>query len=223
MAIKETVIRFDGDLDLEQVPLFRGSVIGMNPEADVLHNHYTDSSSVYRYPLVQYKSIDGQPVILGIDEGADILERMWDAGRSYRFRIGKEYREWQVLSKSASVVPLMENPGVHHRYLIQNWLPFNQDNYEIYRNTGSLMGRVALLDRILLGNILSLYKGFGRFFIDEIQAYLCDIDHMGEVNFKGTRMVSMDVIIETDVKLPVMWGLGKGVSRGLGVIREWDA
>ena len=36
--------------------------------------------------------------------------------------------------------------------------------------------------------------------------------------YKGLKMICLDVVIATDVNLPLYLGLGKGVSRGYGVI-----
>ena len=42
-----------------------------------LHQHNTDKL-IYRYPLIQYKMINGNPLVLGIDEGAEVLKEIYD-------------------------------------------------------------------------------------------------------------------------------------------------
>ncbi|MCG7847567.1 MAG: hypothetical protein MIO93_00095, partial [ANME-2 cluster archaeon] len=42
-----------------------------------LHQHHTDRL-IYRYPLVQYKIIDGTPTVIGINEGAEVLKEIYD-------------------------------------------------------------------------------------------------------------------------------------------------
>src|SRR3954453_2232129 len=39
----------------------------------LLHNHLESGESAYRYPLVQYKVLDGTPTLVGLNEGADLL------------------------------------------------------------------------------------------------------------------------------------------------------
>ncbi len=42
-----------------------------------LHQHTTDKL-IYRYPLIQYKMINGNPLVLGINEGAEVLKEIYD-------------------------------------------------------------------------------------------------------------------------------------------------
>ena len=46
-------------------------------EYALLHQHMTDKL-IYRYPLIQYKMLDGSPLVLGINEGAEILKEIYD-------------------------------------------------------------------------------------------------------------------------------------------------
>jgi len=49
-------------------------------EYALLHQHVTDKL-IYRYPLIQYKMLQGSPLVLGINEGAEVLKEIY----SYRF------------------------------------------------------------------------------------------------------------------------------------------
>jgi len=42
-------------------------------EHALLHQHVTDKL-IYRYPLIQYKMLGDGPLILGINEGAEVLQ-----------------------------------------------------------------------------------------------------------------------------------------------------
>jgi len=46
-------------------------------EYALLHQHVTDKL-IYRYPLIQYKMLEGSPLVLGINEGADVLKEIYD-------------------------------------------------------------------------------------------------------------------------------------------------
>lgn len=43
----------------------------------LLHQHNTDHF-IYQYPLVQYKIIEGAPIVIGINEGAEVLKEIYD-------------------------------------------------------------------------------------------------------------------------------------------------
>jgi hypothetical protein len=46
-------------------------------EYNLLHQHNVDKF-IYRYPLVQYKMIDRKPIVIGINEGAEVLKEVYD-------------------------------------------------------------------------------------------------------------------------------------------------
>ncbi len=46
-------------------------------EHALLHQHVTDKL-IYKYPLIQYKMLDRTPLVLGINEGADVLKEIYD-------------------------------------------------------------------------------------------------------------------------------------------------
>ena len=63
--------------------------------------------------------------------------------------------------KFASVTPykpLIERQSKMINYHIHNWLPLNSDNYKKYQNISILSERINFLEKILIGNILSLQK-----------------------------------------------------------------
>ena len=43
----------------------------------LLHNHYNNGSFRYRYPLVQYKVIKEVPMLVGLEEGANLLTELF--------------------------------------------------------------------------------------------------------------------------------------------------
>ena|SRR5665811_2483169 len=46
-------------------------------EYTLLHQHSADKF-IYSYPLVQYKMINGAPMVIGINEGAEVLKQVYD-------------------------------------------------------------------------------------------------------------------------------------------------
>ncbi|MCX6164219.1 MAG: DNA repair protein, partial [Ignavibacteriae bacterium] len=46
-------------------------------KSPLLHNHFRDGSLVFKYPLVQYKVIDSIPILLGLNEGAELLTSLF--------------------------------------------------------------------------------------------------------------------------------------------------
>lgn len=223
--IKQTIIRLSGKLTHGEIPLLRGAVMDLAGNEPAFHNHAEDSSSLYRMPAIQYKLLDGAPALVGInchEPGADALERLFVSGSICEFRIGRSVRSFGVESKQTLYSSLSDVPDEMRRYVLRNWLPLNQDNYRRYRQMDSLAERIALLDRTLVGNILSLYKNFDVIFKEDITAYIVGILSEREALYKDVKMTTMDIVFDTNVLIPPALSIGKGASRGFGVVEIAD-
>ena len=217
---KVTTVLFDGILQEREIPSFRGAVMALADNNPLYHNHTDDAGFQFRYPLVQYKVLDEHPALVGIDEGADSLESLFRIGEEHELQIGRTRRIFLVTDKSSTFFLADETaPGIF-RYFIRNWLPFNRDNYQAWMDMPSLARRVSLLDSILIGNVLTLYKALGVFFDRKVHAIVVDMSPSRNVTYKGVKMLAFDVMVETDSALPVHCGIGKGVSHGFGVVEE---
>ncbi len=91
---------------------------------------------IYRYPLIQYKSINKKAALLCIEEG---VEGMQDFFAS---------TDWKLNIRSGSQPVKVENLNVRqHRiglwdksfnYKLTRWLPLNQENYKKYHELPGL-------------------------------------------------------------------------------------
>ena len=60
-----------------EAPALRG-FFGRKFEDEVLmHDHGPDGEPTYQYPRVQFKVLDRTAVLLGINEGSQLLQRLW--------------------------------------------------------------------------------------------------------------------------------------------------
>jgi hypothetical protein len=82
------------------------------------------------------------------------------------------------------------------------------------------LSRLALLESILKGNILSFAKGIGWDIDREISLRIDTIEKVRPVTFKEQKVLAFDVTFRTNVFLPDYLGLGKGVSLGFGTVRQ---
>ena len=75
MQIQTTTIKFpDISLHPHYAHKLRGYFGNLFKEkSPLLHNHFETGELRYAYPLVQYKIIDSIPLLLGINEGAELL------------------------------------------------------------------------------------------------------------------------------------------------------
>ena len=72
----------------------RGFIGNEFKEHSILHNHYGESN-IYSYPLVQYKIINGDVVILAIEEGSDIINEI--TPQIKYLKVNKEYKIYEKI------------------------------------------------------------------------------------------------------------------------------
>lgn len=215
--MKYVIVFFEGRLLEREIPSFRGAIMGIAGNDPLFHNHTEDAADINRYPRIQYKLIDGRPAIVGINDGAEALTKLFLPGAKHIVMIGRDYRSLVVSEVKEEHFNFPLNGGESTRYRINKWLPFNSENYSEYQQISSLSDKVSKLDEILTGNILSLYKSFEAFVQDHISAHIVELTPR-KATFKGIHMLAFDAVIETNFALPVHCGIGKGVSHGFGVI-----
>lgn len=189
----------------------------------LFHNHKEDGSLRYSYPLVQYKIINKEPMILGINEGAEIIKNNFLYIRE--IEIGdKVYHEPESNLKLKTKNLFVNNSHdiSTYRYdFITPWLGLNQKNYKKYRSKYSKVSskeKTRFLERLIIGNILSFAKGIDWWLKEKIilEANLEE----KEVNFKNKKMIGFKGGFSSNIYLPEYIGLGKSTSRGFGTIKR---
>ncbi|EIM74526.1 hypothetical protein A3SI_16080 [Nitritalea halalkaliphila LW7] len=181
----------------------------------LLHNHYEDGSSRYRYPLVQYKVIDTIPTLLGIKEGADLLSGLF-------LKISEldiAGRIFPVYSKN--ITQQQHQVGIaddlFNYKFINHWMALNAENYKKYLQADE-PGKNQLLDQMLRNNLLSFFKGVNIWLEGKIMAKGRFITKTSK--FKDQKMIVFSGEFTSNVHIPDLVGIGKSVARGFGVIKK---
>lgn len=182
----------------------------------LLHNHYEDGNSIYQYPLVQYKVIDTIPMLIGLNEGANLLANLFLHIRSIEI----DNIQYNIHSKDIThhIVDygVIDSALFHYKFQTK-WFALSHQNHLEYLNQ-SVNNKTKFLEKILVGNILAMFKGVSYF--EEQQIILKILTYKEkESNFKNNRIMVFDSEFVTNVRLPNYIGLGKSVSRGYGAIK----
>lgn len=101
-------------------------------------------------------------------------------------------------------------------YHIDSWLALNEENYKKFQSLENLSERIEMLEKVLVGNILSMYKGCGLFIDRPLQVKLLNLSSPKTVRYKSIPLVAFDVEFNSNVSVPLYAGLGKHVSVGFG-------
>lgn len=212
------VVKFCNEIKFHEVPLLRGAVLKLiGDDVEVLyHNHTDDSTFRYSYPLIQYKRIRGRAAVFCIADGTNAVGQLLSS-ESYDVMLGDR----PVTLEIDSVSPrrnIVQTWDSEFRYYLRNWLPLNSQNYQEYRRLEGLAERVAFLENILVGNLLSFAKGVGIEVEGKIYCKLQVVEEPRIAKVKGVKVMSFDVQFCTNMSLPDYMGLGKHVSIGYGTV-----
>ena len=218
--VKQVVVVFSCTLSDKEVPLFRGAMLhAVQGESTLFHDHIGEGFR-YRYPLIQYRPMEGYASVIGLEEGGEAIDRFLAEGDICKVRIGRRTEPLLVTRIKRLQTTFALTAETEQTYVIRHYLPFNQENYKAYQEMDSLIERYALIEKCIVGNILSLAKSLGVFFDQKVVAKLVAVDNEALYKYKNIKMVGFDLKFKTNVQLPQYIGLGKGVSLGFGEIRS---
>lgn len=212
------MVKFKNGILPYEIPLLRGAILNaVGKEGGVLfHNHMEGDSFRYSYPLIQYKRIHKKAAIFCVSDGVEAIGHFLSL-QNFLLELG----ERQILLEIESVSPksnLVQTWKSVFRYRLRNWLPLNSDNYRKYRELEECSARIAFLENVLIGNLLSFAKGLGIDVTEKIICKLLCIDEPHIVKVKDTKMMAFNAEFKTNLSLPDYMGIGKHVSIGYGTV-----
>ena len=176
------------------------------------HNHLDQITFNYKSPNIQYRVIDGNLSILGINEGGDILLKSIEEIKLDEIIL--DGIDNKIKEKEIKITfPELEIKDERYDYKFESfWIALNEENYKKYQK-----GEFSL-DNQLRNNILEFFKLSGVQATKRIIA-------VGE--FEKHKIIEKDTVIlgftgtfKTNVNLPDLIALGKRKSVGFGIIKR---
>ena len=222
LCTQQALIRLQFDKPVEMARIqgksIRGAIAGQFLEERLLHQHREDGSVEYRYPLVQYKKLGRECIIVGLGCGAELITGLPMVQEEFQL----EGMPCRLLSREMMVrevkVTVCDRPASYS--FLTPWLALNEANYARYQ-ASSPEDRKSLLERILIGNILSMSKGLGYVVKEKIEVLRMDVYPVRTpVRLKEIEMTGFKGTFAVNFELPDLIGLGKSVSRGFGTVRR---
>ena len=215
-TIHQTIIRFPeiqlATRDSHKLRGYFGNLF--KEQSPLLHNHLETGEQLYRYPMVQYKVLQGVPTLVGLNEGAELLIQLFLKIKNIDID-GLTFPVFQKNIESRQItIGLSEDL---HQYRFETlWMALNQQNYAEYLKEDEPQQNQHL-KRVLIGNILSFYKAMDYRATNKIMVNL-QVTAQKETQFKNNAMLAFEAHFVTNALLPSFIGLGKSVSRGFGTI-----
>ena len=195
----------------------RGYIASKFKEYPILHHHIEEAGYLYTYPRVQYKIIEGTPIILGIEEGADILKRIAD--EIDKLELGGSTYKVESVQMNALRGELGACRENRHYKFLTHWLALNPGNYERYKEISDWRAKKEFLSGILVGNILSMCKSLD--YVVDRKLYVHSLLYDEQVEYKAIPLIGFGGEFRVNFRIPDFFGLGKGVSQGFGVIKAF--
>jgi len=187
-------------------------------EYTILHK---DSAAgfIHRYHVVQCKQIKSMLIVIGISQGADLLQEI--SGGEEEFRIGENTciisgRDKEIRNEAFSI-----SDKIHTYEFLTPWLALNQQNAKKFYDLKGKPERDAFMQKILAGNLNTLAKSLDY----DLPAPLTG---ESRVRFKRERIHQENVMVfigtfSTNLRIPDYLGIGQSVSLGFGTIRRTDS
>jgi len=200
--------------DAGKIRGYLGNLFWDNPYA---HQHSEDGKFIYKYPRVQYKIVKGKCILIGFNEGMQIVKQVFFELKSINIS-----GRWQkILGKGLEgycAFFSISSDQTSYSFLTP-WLALNEKNFENYRELQTLEEKKKLLENILIGNIISISKSLGYTVPEPIEAHIQRIKQI-TTKLKNVPMIGFLGTFSVNFEIPDYWGIGKSVSRGFGTIKK---
>lgn len=192
------------------VSRFRGFMGNFFQDEMLFHNHISKYEFLYQSSKIQYKILDGSLAVVGINEGAELLEGKKEYLKV--LQIGEEIVKVKSAELTVEEFELKYTEELVGYTFSSEWFALNSENYEKFK-TGEFN-----LDKQLQNNIIEFFKMVGVWADKPVIAKGCFKQKSSLV--KGTKVITFTGTFVANVILPDFIGLGKRKSLGYGSIKK---
>lgn len=216
--VKLLKVVFNQEIRTHEIPAFRGAIIDKTKKDNNLlfHNHFGDEQFRYAYPLIQYKTIRKKASLVCMGAGVDEIHKFFNQP-NWTIRISERTLPLEIdeLSLKQHTFQVWDK---FFNYRINNWIALNSESYKIYQSLKAPTDQKEMLQKKLIGNIISMAKGLGWEVDKTIECEILDIDGENWVKVKNVHLKAFRLRFKTNVFIPNHIGLGKSSSLGFGKI-----
>lgn len=218
--VRVLLVKFNQSLRASEVSAFRGAVIEkVGREPDVFHNHQINGKTINRYPLIQYKVIDGKAGFFCVDKGVDEIHHFFTQ-KNWTLKIADRKVDLAIDKLDLNnIVFQVWNKPFHYR--LHKWLALNAENHRKFDTLTSDAEKKDFLTAILKGNILSMAKGIGWTVDKQVEVTQLEVENARKYKFKNVPLIGFEIKFQCNVYLPSYIGIGKGASHGFGMVKQY--
>ncbi len=210
---------FDRNIMAYEIPYFRASVIeSTKRQSNLFHNHKGDKEFIYRYPLIQYKIKNKKPFIYCLDAATEDIHYLLE-NQEFFFDIKGKVEKYEI--EELKLRKYLIQTWQHNLYYnIHNYLPLNQENYEIFKQLGSIKMQLKFLEEKLYRHIKIITDSLQENLAKDLLVKIVGINSEKYIEYKGVFHLTFSLNFETNISLPNYIGVGKGVAQGFGIVKQ---
>ena len=196
---------------------WRGAVAARFPADTAFHGHEGERTAL-RYPEVQYRWVEGAPALFVTGEATHTaMTHPWPG---VTVRLGEHERRVTQVDWTVTTLTREFSRRLVRYEFGAPWLALNQENHAKYR-AFSANERRRELDRILVGNLLTMSQGFGWFYGEGETVYAAfECEREVPCRLKDVSLMGFTGAFVTNLALPDHLALGRSVSHGFGWFRR---
>jgi hypothetical protein len=175
-----------------------------------------DTTFIYRYPAVQCKQIKNTLMVIGISQGAALLEQL----SHERNEILSGKNTCTILERDAIIrnEEFKISNTTHTYEFLTPWLALNQQNAKKFYDLKGKPERDAFIHRILIGNLKTLAKSLDYKTPVPIN---CEAKIRFRIDWMGRENVMVFLgKFRTNLRIPDYFGIGQSVSQGFGTMKS---
>lgn len=208
IKICHAILDFDSDKNVTPIQL-RGFLAHLFTNISEFHHH---SDNSYHYPLIQYKRIDKKLAIIGMGEFADVV---FDKMSNLDHITTQDQKIPLTNIELQNTIYYPKEVKTKYKFA-SPWIALNKENYVKYSLLAKKDHR-AFLEKILVGNILSMLKGM-EIFVDYIITVKIYSYKSITTTAHQNKFTGFFCEWDSSITIPEYCGLGKSISKGFGVV-----
>ena len=183
----------------------------------LLHNHLEDGALRYKYPLVQFKVVNELPMLVGFEEGAQLLTQLFLKINELDIAGQKYAVSAKNMDTHTHCIGLSDQINFYRFDTL--WMALNQENHALYK-TYTPEQQHDQLKGIATQNILAFFSAFGLRLAPEQRLMVALKVKERETRFKNNTMLAFSGELITNALIPDFAGIGKSAARGFGTLQK---
>jgi hypothetical protein len=228
-TISTLTLEFSIPCKPEELRKFRGVIAQLGGwNNSLFHQHDNsgeESKLLHRYPLIQYRSYKNRPYIYAINEGREALGQLWESGAIEKYYAEKgvalHIEAFDKPKQYLRLVPVQEQNM--YRYRIMQYVPFNNANYNVYKNLPGFLSKVSFLEKLLVQHLQGLANALNwKWNKNEhrLTVTIDDIDRIEKVREHDNDFMAIDLVFYTNALLPDRIAIGNDMAFGRGWLHK---